>query len=163
MPSSPRWYVDRAVARNEQIFPARSRADVGIGPYENAVEVLSARGRYLHRPVGTLIERSQKANKPFPQGLGSMWASAPTNRITQLLRWEACAAPHPAGLRPATLPHVGRLLEKNPPPGVQCTWEGEYLTAPSGARCGGRRGRGWGISPVCPAAYRKPGPVCSAH
>ena len=123
----------------------------------------SAQGRCPHRPVGTLIERSQETNSPLPQGLGPMWASAPTNRITRLLRWEACAAPHPSGLRPATLPYGGRLWEKNPPPGVQCTWEGEYLTAPSGARCGGRIGRGWGISPVCPAAYRKSGPACSAH
>ena len=158
MPSSPRRYVDRAVARNEQPSPARSRADVGIGPYENATEVLSVGGDALIAPLGTSPERSDKASTSVPL--------APTDWNVRLFHREACTAPHPSGLRPATFPQgkaLRSVIKKAPPPGVQCTWEGEYLTAPSGAKCGGRRGRGWGISPVCPAAYRKSGPVCSAH
>ena len=158
MPSSPRWYVDRAVARNEQIFPARSRADVGIGPYENATEVLSAGGDAFIAPLGTSPERSEKASTPVPL--------APTDLNAQMFRRDACTAPHPSGLRPATFPQgkaLRSVIKKVPLPVCNAHGRGEYLTAPSGARCGGRRGRGWGISPVCPAAYRKSGPVCSAH
>ena len=122
----PVGYVDRAVARNEQISPASPRADVGR-PLQKCSGEPQHRGRCPHRPVGTLIERSQETNSPLPQGLGPMWASAPTNRITRLLRWEACAAPHPAGLCPATLSHGGRLWGKSPPPGVQCHGRGNIL------------------------------------
>ena len=181
MPASSRGYVNRAVTGNEQISPASPRADVGIGPYENAAEVLSARGdahcqdpiiykmfrRFVYTPrvckfssnrIVLSPERSEKASTPVPL--------APTDLNAQMFRRDACTAPHPSGLRPATFPQgkaLRSVIEKAPPPGVRCTWEGEYLTAPSGARCGGRRGRGWGISPVCPAAYRKSEPVCSAH
>ena len=157
MPTSSRGYVNRAVTGNEQISPASPRADVGIGPYKNVAGVLSAGGDALIAPLGTSPERSEKASTPVPL--------APTDQNAQMFRRDACTAPHPSGLRPATFPGEGFAVrnKKSPPPGVRCTWEGDYLTAPSGARCGGRRGRGWGISPVCPAAYRKSGPVCSAH
>ena len=96
MPASSRGYVNRAVTGNEQISPASPRADVGIGPYENATEVLSAGGDALIAPLGTSPERSEKAITSVPL--------APTDQNAQMFRREACTAPHPSGLRPATFP-----------------------------------------------------------
>ena len=66
MPASSRGYVTGAVTGNEQISPSSPWADVGIGPYKNVAEVLSAGGDALIAPLGTSPERSEKASTSVP-------------------------------------------------------------------------------------------------
>lgn len=119
MPASSRGYVNRAVTGNEQISPPSPRADVDIGPCKNVAEVPSAGGDARIAPLGTSPERSEKANTSVPL--------APTDQNAQMFRRMACSAPHPAGLRPATLSHGGRLWGKIPLPVCNAHGRGNIL------------------------------------
>ena len=90
-------------------FLVGSRADVGIGPYENTC-VFSVGGDALIAPRGMSPERAEKTDTPVPSAPGPMWASAPTKNNVRFQRRGRC--PH------RTVGYVDRAGGKN---GHACT------------------------------------------
>ena len=141
MPASSRGYVNRAVTGNEQISPSSPRADVGIGPYENATEVLSTgampssprwvrlqsglkkQAHLTCRPLRTRMHRCS-AGMPVPPRIRQGFALPPSPRegfaVRNKKRSPSRCATHMGG---------GNILPHRPVPGVagEEAEDGEYL------------------------------------